>query len=208
MPEVVEELGGQDGLGDVRLTMTDRYPNPDVVERFASAGRDYVRYWSEPVDATDLASAPPGLKTMVNCFHHMRPRQARSILRSARENREPLLIYEMGENKLPFWVWCVSLPVGLPLVGLMALAMTPLVRPLTFRQLFFTYVIPVVPVCYAWDGQASMPRIYSEGDLDELLADLHGDGYRWEKGPATLPSGRAVGTYLLGLPTGRAKGND
>ena len=60
--------------------MTDRYPNRDAVARFGAQGDPQVRYLPDPVDATELASAPAGLKTMINCFHHMRPAQARAIL--------------------------------------------------------------------------------------------------------------------------------
>ncbi len=50
--------------------------------------------------------------------------------------------------------------------------MTPFVKPLTWRQIIFTYLIPIIPICYAWDGQASLPRIYTLKDLDHLLAGL------------------------------------
>ena len=43
---------------------------------------------------------------------------------------------------------------------------------LGFRQLFFTYAVPIIPIFFAWDGQASMPRIYSLEDLDELMEGM------------------------------------
>ncbi len=198
MPEVIEGVRRRPETGSVELLMTDRFPSPDAVERFAGPGP--VRYSADPVDATDLAAAPPGLKTMVNCFHHMRPPQARAILESAHRARQPLLVYELADNEIPFPVWLLFLPVGLLVVFLMALALTPAVRPLRARQLVFTYLVPLVPLFYAWDGQASMPRIYTLGDLDELLEGLHTDDYVWEKGHATTESGRKLGIYLLGLP--------
>ena len=79
--------------------------------------------------------------------------------------------------------------------------LTPFVRPLTLRQLFFTYVIPLVPIFYAWDGQASMPRLYTADDIDELLEGLDSPTYRWEKGGAPTEKGKTLGTYLLGMPT-------
>ncbi len=200
MPEVIDLVRQEPELADATLTMTDLYPNLDAMEKFADEG-SHVRYHPSPVDATDLASAPPGLKTMVNSFHHMRPEQARAILRSAQTNREPLLIYEMGDTRIPLLLWALALPVSLVIVFVMALVLTPFVRPLTFRQLFFTYVIPLIPIFYAWDGQCSLPRIYTPEDLDELLADLpEADDYRWEKGPAEASNGRELGTYLLGMP--------
>lgn len=200
MPEVLALLRDDPDTANTRLTMTDLYPNLDAIETFNHTDTPHMRYLSEPVNATDLASAPSGLKTMTNCFHHMRPGQARTILESAQKSRQPLLVYEVGDNAMPFAVWCLALPIGLLLVGLSALVLTPMVRPVTFRQLFFTYGVPIIPIFYAWDGQASMPRIYTLEDLDELLEGLDAPGYRWEKGLAKTAKGRKRGIYLVGLP--------
>ncbi len=200
MPEVLDRVRASAEGGDVTLTMTDLYPSPEVADGFNRADAPHVRYLPEAVDSRALDQAPAGLKTMINGFHHLRPDDARAVLASAQASRQPLLVYELGENKLPFAIWALLLPISLPLVALSALALTPLARPLTSRQLFFTYVIPVIPAIYAWDGQASMARLYGLRDLDELLAGLDSPGYRWEKGPARAASGKTLGTYLLGLP--------
>ena len=92
------------------------------------------------------------------------------------------------------------LPIALPLVALMCFVFTPFVRPLTARQLIFTYAIPLIPMFWAWDGQASMPRIYTPEDFDELLHGLESEEYVWEKGEAKTPRGAKMGNYLLGFP--------
>lgn len=66
--------------------------------------------------------------------------------------------------------------------------------------MFFTFVIPLVPLFYAWDGQMSLPRIYTLEDMDELLAGLQTADYTWEKGYAKTAEGKNKGIYLLGLP--------
>lgn len=199
MPEVLDAVRRQPAHEGAKLVMTDLYPNRDVIAEYGTDG--LTRYESDPVDATDLAHAPAGLKTMVNSFHHLRPPQARAVLESAYATRQPLLVYELAENKLPFVFWLVGLPFGLTVVSLMSLFLTLRIRPLTASQLFFTYVIPLVPFFYAWDGQASFPRIYNYDDLDALLQGLDGDGYTWEKGPMTSRSGKTFGMFLLGRPT-------
>lgn len=200
MPDVLERVRRDGELADTRLLLTDLYPHDDAIAALDGSASGRVHYERSPVDATDLASAPTGLKTMVNCFHHMRPEQARSILRSAQESRQPLLMYEMGDNKMPFALWGLALPLSLPMVFITCLVFTPFVRPLTVRQLLFTYVIPLIPIFYAWDGQASMPRIYTLEDLDELLHGLDSEDYVWEKGAAKTPRGAKMGIYLIGLP--------
>lgn len=78
--------------------------------------------------------------------------------------------------------------------------MTPFVKPLTWRQLVFTYLIPIIPICYAWDGQASLPRMYAANDIDELLNGLGKNNYYWEHGPAKRSNGKKLGTYIVGYP--------
>jgi len=121
-------------------------------------------------------------------------------LESAYTNRQPLLIYEIAENKIPLIAWWIMLPLGLLILIIMTLFMTPFVKPLTGRQLLFTYLIPVIPICYAWDGQASMPRMYAMKDYDILLDGLHSEDYKWEKGYAKKKNGKKSGTFLIGMP--------
>ena len=200
MPDVIARVRADPQTTGASLILTDLYPNADALGNFNRGDSPHIVYWREPVNAKDFESVPAGLKTMINSFHHMRPQQARAILDSARRNRQPLLIYEMAENRIPFVVWCLALPISLTLVAAMALLLTPMVRPLTVRQLVFTYVIPVVPLFFAWDGQASMQRLYTFDDLDELLRGMSSTGYRWEKGVAKTQTGAKRGTYLLGVP--------
>ena len=200
MPQVMKELHKEQDLSQVRLLMTDLFPNKKVVQRFIEKGDHFIKYHPKPINATDLSDVPEGLKTMVNSFHHMPPKEARQILETATINKEPLLIYEMAENKMPLLVWWLLLPISLLILIIMVFFMTPFVKPLTVKQIIFTYLIPVIPICYAWDGQASLPRMYSMNDIDELLKGLHSKEYLWKKGKALKPNGKAMGTYVLGLP--------
>ncbi|NAS12659.1 hypothetical protein [Poritiphilus flavus] len=199
MPDVLGLLKKQ-GYDSATLLMTDLYPNEQAIAKFNGKEDPSVRYSEQSVDATNMRQSPEGLKTMMNSFHHMRPEQAKKILASAKDARTPLLIYEMGENKMPLFIWWLFLPLSLLILMIMVLFMTPFVKPMTWQQLIFTYLIPIIPICYAWDGQASMPRMYALKDIDILLEDLHGNDYKWEHGAALKPDGKKQGTYILGLP--------
>ncbi len=200
MPEVLSALHEMDDLKHVELVMTDLYPNKEVVKKFNQKKGNKISYLESSVDATDLITAPNGLKTMINSFHHMSPKAARKILKSAEENKQPILIYEMAENKIPLLIWIILLPLSLVIIMIMTLFMTPFVRPLTWRQLVFTYLIPIIPICYAWDGQASLPRMYALKDVDELLDGLGKSNYYWEYGAAKRSNGKKLGTYIVGYP--------
>ncbi len=202
MPEVLQLVHKTPGLEHVELILTDLYPNPGIVKKYEQGDMYGVTYQRNPVDATNISKAPKGLKTMINSFHHMPPEAARKILQSCQENRQPLLIYELAENKMPLLLWWLLLPISLLILMIMVLFMTPFVRPMTWRQLIFTYLIPIIPICYAWDGQASMPRMYAFNDIDILLEGLYSDTYTWEKGYAYKKNSKKTGTYLIGLPIG------
>lgn len=115
--------------------------------------------------------------------------------------KQPILIYEIGENNIPLLLWWLLLPLSLSILVIMSLFMTFWVRPISWQQILFTYFIPVIPFYYAWDGQASLPRMYTMKDLDMLIGELPETGYKWSKGRALKKNGKKLGTYLMGLPT-------
>ena len=185
------------------LLLTDKFPNPNVVRSINEHGYENVRYQAEPQDAMEMNTAPEGLKTMIASFHHIPRSTAESILRSAEESKSPLLIYEIAENNVPLILWLLLLPISLTLLVLMSLFMTPFVKPLTLHQLIFTYIIPVVPLAYAWDGQASLVRTYTLDDIDILLGDRNNHAYTWEKAPIKNKKGKKAGYYVFGYPTSK-----
>ncbi|MCT4562398.1 MAG: hypothetical protein N4A41_13600 [Crocinitomicaceae bacterium] len=199
MPTVVNEWN-EEMENKVHLTLTDLHPNHQFIALNEKSNNPYVSYSKESVDATKMGQSPKGLKTMINSFHHMPPDVAKQILLSAQEEKTPLLIYEIAENKIPTLVWWLFLPLGLVINFLSALLLTPFSRPLSFSQLFFTYIIPIIPLAYAWDGQASMPRMYAYEDLDEMLFNTEQTSYHWEIAPGKKKNGKTVGYYILGLP--------
>lgn len=185
---------------ELSILLTDLHPNREFVDQINSLNDSGLRFREESVDATKLGNVPGGLKTMMNSFHHMPPPAAKGILKSAFDNKQPLLVYELAENKIPLVLWWLFLPISLVVLMIMVLFMTPFVRPLNWQQLFFTYLIPVIPICYAWDGQVSMPRTYAFKDIEEMLEDLQSDNYKWEVKPAKNEKGKNSGYYILGLP--------
>jgi hypothetical protein len=66
--------------------------------------------------------------------------------------------------------------------------------------LFWTYLLPVIPLVLFWDGIVSNLRTYSPAELQELTLGVQRDGYRWEIGK--IPAGSCKITYLLGYPLG------
>ncbi|WP_282085871.1 hypothetical protein [Aquimarina algiphila] len=200
MLEVIKKINDTNTSELVQLILTDLHPNPDFVNRINNSQLANIIYEQTSIDATNLTETPPGLKTMMNSFHHMPPNQAKSILKSAQDNNEPILIYEMGENFVPTLLWWLFLPLSLAILFIMSLFMTPFVKPLTWQQIVFTYIIPIIPLFYAWDGQASTMRTYTFSDVEHLLKDIKNDTYLWEIKKAKKDNGKKLGYYILGLP--------
>lgn len=193
MLEVYPALKARPGHEQLRLTLTDLYPNQELAAAINGQADPALRYETRPVDATRVGAALPGVRTMVCSLHHMRPEVARRILQDAQAQRQPICVYEISDNSFPILLWWVTLPLNF----IMALLITPLVRPLTLRQLLFTYVLPLIPFFFAWDGAVSNARTYTLADMDALLEGLQSADYTWETGRI---SGRAKKLYLLGLP--------
>ncbi|WP_437541362.1 hypothetical protein WME97_26830 [Sorangium sp. So ce367] len=198
MIDVVRTLREKPGFEGTRLTLTDLYPSKEAAELINNQEGSHVSYQTTPVDATkiggDIAGFNKSLRTMVSSFHHMRPDNARKILESAQRSRQPICIFEISDNSHPLFLGWLALPINF----VMCLLITPLARPMTLRQLVFTYIVPIIPLCFAWDGAVSNARTYTLADLDELLSGLQNEDYRWEKG---VIGGRAKKLYLLGIPT-------
>lgn len=192
MREVVKILKEEYGFKNLELTLSDLYPDQETA-RYINQIRDNVTYVTIPVDATDVPPNLIGLRTMVGSFHHMAPDSAKKILVDAKERKQAICIYEISDNNLPIYLWWISLP----LIFIMAFFITLFVRPLTWKQLLFTYLIPIIPFFFAWDGAVSNARTYNLKDLDFLLDGLETDDYSWEKGKI---SGKGNKLYLIGMP--------
>ena len=83
---------------------------------------------------------------------------------------------------------------------LLALLLTPLIRPWRRSRIFWTYVIPAIPLVLCIDGVVSCLRTYEPDELLALAAALHGPTYRWQAGRAASPLSPIGVTYLVGLP--------
>lgn len=200
MIDVFKTLKSKYGYEQLQLTLTDLYPSKATISRINSLNEKGLTYHNESVDATKMNSAPKGIKTMINSFHHMPVDAAKNILRSAAENKEPIFIYEMADNKIPLILWWLLLPISLVIMIVMVLFMTPFVQPLTGKQLLFTYLVPIIPIAYAWDGQASMPRIYAIKDYPELLEGIDQSEYSFKIEVAKNSKGKAQGYFVFGYP--------
>jgi hypothetical protein len=196
MPEVARALDED----QIEIRLSDLHPDAKQVQAIQALNIENLDYRSESVDATKAELPGDSLRTMINSFHHCDPQMATGILKDAVSKRQPILIYEMGENKIPFLLWVLLLPLSFVIMILMTWVITPMSKP-RIEQVLFTYLIPIIPLIFAWDGQASVMRMYTFSDLKELLKGVPSENYQWEMDQAKNAKGKVQGYYLMGYPT-------
>ncbi|WP_062055553.1 hypothetical protein [Aquimarina longa] len=191
MLDVVSQLKYVHKIKNVELILSDLYPNLDAAKKINQTNNS-VSYRTTPLDATNLDDNIEGILTMIGSFHHMKPELAKRILVEVQKRKQPICIMEINK-KFPIVLWWFFIPLSM----ILCLFITPLVKPLTLKQVIFTYLIPIIPICFAWDAVITSGRIYRMEDLDILLKDLGNENYTWKKG---IIKGDSEKIYLIGHP--------
>lgn len=186
---IVDELR-QSGTA-VAVTLTDLFPNVPAFQRAAAVSNGAIDYISSPVDARAVPRELKGLRTLFNGFHHFRPVDAVAILADAVRAGQPIAIFEASRRSLGTLIPVLLLPLFVWLS-------TPFMRPVTWKRLFFTYPVPLVPLTCLWDGLVSQLRAYTIDELGELG---RGAGrMEWHAGAVPIARGLGRLTYLIGVP--------
>ncbi|WP_345117800.1 class I SAM-dependent methyltransferase [Hymenobacter algoricola] len=183
------------GLPLVSVTLSDLYPQPAAWQLLAERTGGGLRYEAAPVDATAVPAALTGFRTVFSAFHHFPPAAAEAMLADAVRQQAGIGIFE-GAGK--HWYELLLAWLVLPVVQLLT---TPFIRPFRLSRLFFTYVVPLIPLCTIWDGTVSVLRMYPPEQLLALArrADPLGR-FEWQAGKVRNPLTRSEVTYLVGVP--------
>lgn len=191
MPGVVAGLRAR-GL-PVHATLTDFYPNAEALAYACAGAGGALTHSVEPIDAMRVPVELAGVRTLWNAFHHFRPEQAREILASAVRARRPIAVFELLTRQPLVLVSLLFSPV-------VALLTVPFWRPFRMSSLFFSWIVPLIPLLILWDGVVSWLRIYSDSELSELVTGFGGEAYEWEIGRIRLGRLPVYASYLLGAP--------
>lgn len=191
---VQQQLRERHGL-TVPVRLTDKYPNLPAFEKIVGEAAGEIRYSCESVDATNVPGDLDGLRTMFSCFHHFPPALATRILQDCVDKRAPIAIFELS-NRSPAAFLQVLLggPLSIPFL-------TPFFKPFSLARLFWTYIIPVIPFCIAWDGVGSNLRAYAPDEMMRLVAQVPGqEKFDWRSAIAEGGMPGVKVTYLIGVP--------
>jgi hypothetical protein len=182
-------------VGDVRVCLSDRYPDLPAFERARRLSKGAITYQAEPVDATRVPRQLRGFRTMFHAFHHLRPDQARAALADAMASGEGIGVFEGGNRSILTLLEALGTP-------LRVLVLAPFIRPFRWSRLFWTYLVPALPLVLLFDVIVSCLRIYSGPELRDLTSGL--SDYQWDIGTVRGKWMPIPISYLIGVPVEKA----
>lgn len=192
LPGLRRSLALQYGL-TVDVCLSDAYPNVRAFEHLASREGSGLRFVSTPIEATQVPPELPGFRTLFSCLHHFQPQQVEAILRDAWVRGRGIGVFEISERSLLGVLQALLGPIP-------AWLLTPMIRPFRWSRLLLTYLLPLVPPLFVWDGVVSSLRTYTPDELRQMTRSLKRDDYRWDIGQVRHPLLPSRVTYLLGIP--------
>jgi hypothetical protein len=180
--------------GRTKIHLTDYYPNLPAFAELAVTAPHCITYSKNSVSALDVPPSLPGFRTLFSSFHHFNKTDATRILQDAVAKRQGIAIAESTQRHPLLLAYMLLTP-------LLVVLTSPFQKPFRWSRLFWTYVLPVVPLAVAFDGFVSCLRTYTPEELMEMVSTLPGkDDYEWQAGVeriGVLPVGV---TYLIGIP--------
>jgi hypothetical protein len=177
----------------VEVQLSDLHPNSAALDHIERVSGGRIQHQEGAVDASDVPADLLGFRTLFNGFHHLRPERASAVLRDAIAQDRGIAIFDGTDNRALGILTVLLAPLG-------ALVVAPFIRPLRLSQLFFTYLVPLIPLVVLFDGIVSVLRTYSPAELKTLVGALPINDYEWEIGTETIGAGPLNITYLIGTP--------
>ncbi len=179
----------------VSACLTDLYPNRPALKTICEHNPN-LSWRASAVDATRVPEDLDGLRTVFSAFHHFEPERARQVLLDSVRRGMPIAVFEVQQRR-------ISSIVGVPLMMFAgSFLLTPFIGRVSLARLALTYVLPVAPLCIAWDSLVSCLRSYTPEELMQLTQDEVLSPYQWQSGQlrARGPLGSYRISFLTGLP--------
>src|SRR5206468_3958278 len=108
---------------------------------------------------------------------HFEEEQAKRLLQNATERQEGVGVFEVPQRNLLTVCSTVFMGIG-------SLIFAPFSAKTSAGFLFWTYVIPILPLVLWLDGLLSCLRAYTAAEMLEI-AEASSADYRWEAGTLT-----------------------
>jgi hypothetical protein len=176
---------------NIRVVLTDKFPHAQWQNKPSNHG---ITYHPTPLDCTNTC-ATGKIATMFSAIHHFEKEKISAIIKTQAQNRQAIAFFDGGNKS---FAMIAGILVIHPLLFLFC---TPFLKPFSLKRLFFTYVLPFIPIMTIWDGCVSILRLYEAEELLDIAKDS-APGYKWEAGRIRSAYGLSC-TYLKGIPEER-----
>lgn len=184
----------------VKFILTDKFPNITSYKFLEEKSGGHISFIDSPVNAANVPEDLKGFRTIFSGFHHFNETTAKAVITDAVDKREGIAIFDGGDKNI-FMIMAII--IAHPIVFFFC---TPFFRPFRLSRFFFTYLIPVIPLCTIWDGIVSVLRLYSPGQLLKMAEKSSGNNYKWQSGKIRNRFGLSI-TYLTGVPVENLRNN-
>jgi hypothetical protein len=183
---------------DITIYLSDKFPNTNAFNFLKEKTGGKIDFKSVSVDAASVPADIKGFRTMFSAVHHFHPGTVKAILKNAVDNKTGIALFDGGDKNIFTILGIVFFhPIAFFLC-------TPFFKPFTFSRLFFTYLVPLIPITTIWDGCISILRLYHPEELLKIANQLNAPGYTWKAGKVKNKFGMRVG-YLIGQPFSNTK---
>jgi len=177
----------------ISIILTDKFPNHGAYSIIKARTGGQIDFANYSVDAANVPNDLKGFRVMFSAIHHFRPNQVKDILQNAIDNNAPIAIFDGYEkNVLAILGIIIFHPIAI-------LLSTFFFKPFSFSRLFFTYLVPLIPIYTVWDGCVSVLRMYKPQELLEIANKTSSQNYKWQSGKLNNKFG-IHSTYLIGYP--------
>lgn len=177
----------------INFLLTDKFPNLEtyrLLKAKTNGGIDFLDY---PVDAMNVPKEISGFRVMFSAVHHFKPEQVSAVLQNAVDRRTAIGLFDGGDKNI------LSI-LGMLLIHPVAFFLfTPFFKPFKWSRLFFTYLIPLIPIYTIWDGCVSVLRFYQPDELLKIAYATNAQNYVWKHGKVKNRFGLRA-TFLIGYP--------
>lgn len=185
----IEEITGR----KIKITLSDKYPNIPAFEKIRKMTSGSIDFIKEPVDIKKVPENIKSIRTIFSAFHHFSHDDACAILKEAVKNRVPIAIFEGADKNILYFL---GILLSTPVIFFF---ITPFLKPFKLSRLFFTYIVPLIPITTTWDGLVSILRMHTPKEMMEMTKEAGGDAYNWKAGKAKGRLGNTI-MYLTGYP--------
>ncbi|MDD2404475.1 MAG: hypothetical protein PHV75_06735 [Victivallaceae bacterium] len=159
---MLQQLQSFSGRPELCLTLSDLYPNKNWLKIRELAGSS-LKFAEAPVDARDAFARFKGLHLMFAALHHFSPQEIVALIDAAAEHNQALACFDYFQRdmKMEFLlVFCAPI---------LLLCTSFLIYPFSWKRLFFTYIVPLLPLMLMVDTFISRNRSYIVSELEDII---------------------------------------